>query len=101
MTEIALYAIYDRVMKMSGRPLMNDLTGERYGRLLVVGRTERRDRVEWSCQCDCGRGCKVQSFDLISGKVRSCGCYHKERQKEIMTLKHDVQRNRIFIIKPT
>ena len=82
---------------MSGRPLVNDLLGQRYGRLLVESRIRRTDRVIWHCVCDCGGSCNVQSFDLISGKVRSCGCYHRERQKEIMMLRYDVQRNRIFI----
>lgn len=88
-------------MKMSGRPIVNDLTGQTYGRLYVMSRVPRTDRVIWVCKCECGNTCEVQTFDLISGKVRSCSCYHKERQREIMKLRYDCQRNSYFIIKKT
>jgi len=72
---------------MSGRPMVNDLTGQTYGRLYVESRVNRTDRVVWICKCDCGNVCEVQTFDLILGKTRSCGCYHRERQSEIYALR--------------
>lgn len=56
-----------------------DLTGQRFGRLTVLGepRTGERGTV-WKCLCDCGEICFKVSADLISGNVRSCGCYKKE-----------------------
>ena len=68
------------------RPLNIDLTGEHIGMLTVTGRAPRRptnNKVYWSCVCDCGTMCEVQTFDLIFGKTRSCGCYRRARQKEI------------------
>ena len=73
---------------MAGRPLKNDLTGMHIGRLTVTGRSPRESRNPyWSCVCDCGNTTEVQTFDLICGKVRSCGCYHSERVAEINRLR--------------
>jgi hypothetical protein len=35
-----------------------DLTGGRFGKLIVVGRAGRdnRKQVTWNCVCDCGNG---------------------------------------------
>lgn len=66
------------------RPLLRDLTGQRFGYLTVIGRgPNRRNKVYWHCRCRCGRETDVQSFDLIFGKVLSCGCYRSQRQKDI------------------
>ena len=79
-----------------GRPLMNDLTGERYGRLFVVGRSENRGKkVYWHCVCDCGGETDVQTFDLIFGKVRSCSCYRRDRQIEIYKVRQKIGRHRM------
>jgi hypothetical protein len=51
-----------------------DLTGRRFGRLVVVGFAERRKNVYWACACDCGSKSKVQAWNLTSGHTRSCGC---------------------------
>lgn len=55
---------------------INDLTGQRFGKLYVLGHTdERQDRsVVWSCQCDCGATFKVPSRRLLAGLTKSCGC---------------------------
>jgi hypothetical protein len=58
-----------------------DLTGQRFGRLIVledVGRTKNR-KVIWRCQCDCGSTVEVESRSLQSGKTQSCGCYKREQ----------------------
>ena len=54
-----------------------DLTGRRFGRLVVIGRFDMRDlqgRVLFACICDCGRDCVVSSHNLLHGRVKSCGC---------------------------
>ncbi len=50
--------------------------GQRYGRLTVVAKTDRRvsDRVVWECRCDCGNTTYVTSSHLASGSTISCGC---------------------------
>lgn len=77
---------------MAGRPLMNDLTGNVYGRLTVVCRAEnRKDKVYWHCRCTCGKECDVQTHSLILGYTRSCGCYRRERQMQIWKLKKRIR----------
>lgn len=57
-----------------------DMTGERYGKLVVttyVGQDTKRQSI-WDCQCDCGKTTIVTRSSLISGHTRSCGCiFHK------------------------
>ncbi len=68
----------------AGRPLRYDLTGQRYGRLIVIGRAPNQGgKVMWHCLCDCGRETDARSCSLISGLIRSCGCYQRERASEI------------------
>lgn len=61
-----------------------DLTGQRFGRLVVANRAENyvtpngAKFSRWNCVCDCGRTVPVVSGDLRSGKTKSCGCYHDE-----------------------
>ena len=80
------------------RPMTVNLLDGRFGRLVVVSRApNRNNKVYWHCRCDCGNEKDVQTFDLLYGKTVSCGCYHRERQREIMKLRYDYQRNSIFI----
>lgn len=51
----------------------NDLSGNRYGKLLVVS-LERIGPRSYLCQCDCGKTSIAKSNDLVSGKTKSCGC---------------------------
>jgi hypothetical protein len=57
-----------------------DLTGQRFGRLLVQAR-EGRDavgRALWRGHCDCGQVRRVLGANLRSGRTRSCGCFRRE-----------------------
>lgn len=53
-----------------------DLTGQRFSRLVVLGRTEgsRRRARWWLCQCDCGQVTIACTGDLRAGCRKSCGC---------------------------
>jgi hypothetical protein len=56
-----------------------DLTGQRFGRLIVkrfagMNRTGAR----FYCQCDCGGEAISQGIDLKRGDIRSCGCLVRE-----------------------
>lgn len=53
-----------------------DLTGRRFGRLVVVSRSPG-GQVPWLCACDCG-GTKVAlSANLRNGRTKSCGCWSR------------------------
>lgn len=69
-------------------PRLRDLTGQRFGRLSVVGRAPlRADRVHWTCRCDCGRVVPIAGGNLCSGNTTSCGCRHRE-ELAARNLKH-------------
>lgn len=62
-------------------PKFKDITGQKFGRLQVVGLTGEinKDRRHlWYAQCDCGNTCEVISKHLISGETKSCGCLKTE-----------------------
>lgn len=61
-----------------------NLLGEKFGRLLVVERTnnDAAGRTQWLCECDCGTLKTVRGKDLRQGKVVSCGCWKNELIKE-------------------
>lgn len=53
-----------------------DLTGQRFGRLVVLdySHSDRHGQTYWRCVCDCGNETVVQRSHLISGGTTSCGC---------------------------
>ena len=63
---------------------IQDLTGQRFGKLKVVERMEDHispsgyKYVMWRCQCDCGNFINVRTTDLKTNHTQSCGCLHKE-----------------------
>ena len=62
-------------------PKKIDLTGHRFGRLIVIreyGRAKDR-QVTWLCRCDCGNEVVVTSGNLRSENTQSCGCLQRER----------------------
>ena len=65
----------------------DDITGQRFGRLLVLGydRTEGKGHTYWKCKCDCGVEKSIRKDGLISGAVISCGCFIKEQTSKLFT----------------
>ena len=60
-------------------PPLIDLTGQRFGRLIVVSRAENvGKKTAWLCRCDCGNTKIVHGWSLKSGQTRSCGCLSNE-----------------------
>ena len=62
---------------------IRDLTGQRFGSLLVVEQTvsakyRKGTRARWNCVCDCGQYCAVLGQSLIKNSTKSCGCLRKE-----------------------
>lgn len=68
---------------------IHDLTGERYGNLVVLSLAEIKDkRSYWNCQCDCGNRKIVRNDALISYKTVSCGCLKKKQDRINLTAYH-------------
>ena len=64
-------------------PKKIDLTGQRFGRLLVIREAGRKNgKVAWLCKCDCGREKVVCGSSLTRRKnpTVSCGCWNEEKK---------------------
>ncbi|WP_099470098.1 HNH endonuclease [Konateibacter massiliensis] len=72
--------------------IVEDLTGQKFGRLTVIARDIERDKQEiedekkrgnahWICKCDCRNPdySSVVGYQLKSGHTQSCGCYASEQ----------------------
>ena len=56
---------------------MHDITGEQFGYLTVLQKTERKGNSGqnyYLCRCQCGNLCEVRSTSLRNGETNSCGC---------------------------
>lgn len=64
--------------------MTENLTGKRFGRLVVIKKADPPEGKEnitwWVCKCDCGNICTIRAKSLKSGDTKSCGCLHRERQ---------------------
>lgn len=49
-----------------------DLTGQRFGKLVVLGRSET-NKAKVLCKCDCGAIKEMWKGGLTSGKTKTCG----------------------------
>lgn len=77
-----------------------DLTGHRFGRLVVIREAGRKNgHVLWLCRClgkngdDCGNEVTATTNDLNGGHTKSCGCY----KLDIIT-KHGMYKCRLYSI---
>lgn len=69
-----------------GDPTADNLRGLQFGRLRVV----KYDHADGShhvyrCVCECGGVTHVRARDLITGRVKSCGCMARQMHKKIST----------------
>lgn len=72
---------------------IKDLTGQRFGRLVVLRQgVHARRYVHWLCQCDCGLIVEVRSASLLNGHTKSCGCLNSERRAEHLAEYHRKNR---------
>jgi hypothetical protein len=65
-----------------------DHAGERFGRLVVVSKSEerttaRKHSTHWLCRCDCGNDAIVAGRYLRNGDTTSCGCAKREVHEAI------------------
>lgn len=68
---------------------LKDLTGIRFGRLVVLCRGQ--DKVQpsgkripmWTCLCDCGNTKDINGDSLRQGLTTSCGCIQKEKARSV------------------
>ena len=62
-----------------------DLTNQRFGKLIALYPTDKRNgnNIVWHCKCDCGNEKDISSSSLKQGLTKSCGCLHKAKMKEL------------------
>lgn len=78
-----------------------DLTGKRYGKLLVMELDHKRQSVYangrsrifyyWKCKCDCGKEVVRSGNSLRGGYTKSCGCNQRLKNKETHNRKKESQ----------
>ena len=80
-------------------PQLVDLTGKRFGRLVVLRRTEssRKTETRWEYKCDCGKVATVDGFRLRKGITQSCGCLANELTS-LRSKKHGMFGTRLYRI---
>lgn len=51
------------------------LTGKQFYELFVKGESDKRVRGKpsWDCLCSCGKKCNYTTYELLSGRAKSCG----------------------------
>lgn len=79
-----------------GKRSFNDLSGQRFGLLVVVKRIAQRlktGNARFLCKCDCGNLTEVSSNNLLSKGVKSCGCLASESMRKNTEFLHLKQRN--------
>lgn len=66
---------------------VKDLTGQNFGRLLVVesGGRNKQGRALWKCKCECGNDTLIRTDVLTRGLSNSCGCLAREITKTRFT----------------
>lgn len=75
----------NRSKALRSKPLLENLTGKRYGKWSVLKRADNRigkngkGAIMWSCRCDCGVIRDVHSKVLKDGTSQSCGCLKIEK----------------------
>lgn len=56
-----------------------NITGQRFGRLVAIKFQERRHRHRyWTFLCDCGEKILLYAGNVTRGRTQSCGCLRKE-----------------------
>lgn len=76
-----------------------DLTGNRYGKLVVVKMAGVDNRQKTRCEvlCDCGNKKIVYSNTLVQGSCISCGCARHESHAGRIPLMSYIKRNKSII----
>ena len=71
--------------KMSSERRFDDITGQRFGKLVVVEidhvkqDNNGNNSIYWLCHCDCGNDKVVQADVLRRGETVSCGCHQSQQ----------------------
>lgn len=61
-----------------------DISGQVFGRLTVLRRTDiqSKGKTRWLCLCQCGQKIVLTKSALVTGNTQSCGCLRREMVAE-------------------
>lgn len=66
-------------MERDPMPKLIDITGQRFGRLVVLRQDGLKGRhIGWLCACDCGASHRATAWDMKRGRTTSCGCQRED-----------------------
>ena len=74
-----------------------DLTGQRFGRLVVIKRVGSQGKsgmATWQCRCDCGNETVVRSDCLRKGTTVSCGCFNADQKRTQLVTQNTIHGGR-------
>lgn len=82
--------------------MIKDLTGQRFGKLIVLSRdtsapTGSGKHIKYLCLCDCGNKVSIFGNHLKKGISKSCGCFRSESIKQ-RNLTHGLTGTRLHTI---
>lgn len=64
-----------------------DISKKKFGRLTAIKSTSKRqgNNIVWKCKCVCGNFTFVNTSNLRTGKIVSCGCFRREKRRILST----------------
>lgn len=71
------------------RGSFKNLTGQKFGKLLVIKKSDKSGNgvIYWDCLCECGTIKPVMAYSLTKGLTKSCGCFsHEFLRKPILNI---------------
>lgn len=87
----------DGFTRIERRGNPKDLTGLRFGRLVVLRIGEHQGkRRQWVCQCDCGVVKAIVGEKLVGGRQVSCGCKRLEQLKSGCARTHGLSTETLY-----
>ena len=72
------------------RKNFKDLTGKKFGRLLVLSKdnNNKSKRIRFLCRCDCGNIISAQANHLVDGSIKNCiNCKITSKGEEKVSVK--------------
>lgn len=79
----------DKKLKKVFQNTDKKVLGKKFGRLTPIKRINFDEGYSrYLCKCDCGKEIEVLGSQLLAGRYKSCGCYHKEGYKDFDKIQH-------------
>jgi hypothetical protein len=59
----------------------DSIIGQKFGKLLVIEKTSEKQNGQklYKCLCDCGKTKYASMYDLMHGRIKTCGCFEKKK----------------------